>query len=317
MKKLFILGFATVAASTLSADVYQGGYSTYNQPSYHSGNYNQPSYQQGNYYQPGYQGSYYQPGYQQGYEGNYYQPGYQSSYYQPTDQGYYPQQGCATGQYSQGAYQGNQTGYGHDGYNYMEDMNHPKFRNEEDRAMYKSVIDSVRSRYPNVSVFVDNGNVTLQGYVRSQDEKRSLEDKIKNMNGVRNLNSQLRVEGEQGGVMRPTDRNRGGTWGTSPQPNYNEGSSSNYNDNQGRYQGNNSQNENNGSRSESDISKKIRSELSNYDNINASVNNGVVTLTGSVDSQNDLEKVERKVRSIRGVRNVNNQLTVRNTSRNY
>jgi osmotically-inducible protein OsmY len=61
------------------------------------------------------------------------------------------------------------------------------------------------------------------------------------------------------------------------------------------------------------IRDSLRSMFSNkYNNVNVSMNNGTVTLTGTVASDSDKSDLEQKVRSFPGVRNVNNQVTVQN-----
>lgn len=44
--------------------------------------------------------------------------------------------------------------------------------------------------------------------------------------------------------------------------------------------------------------------------VSVETNDGVVTLTGNVRSQDEFDSIERKVRSIKGVRKVDNQLTI-------
>lgn len=286
MKKMFMLGLLTLAASSVNAEYYSTGYysqGAYYQPGYQSGSYYyQPGYQSGAYYQPGYQSNYYQPNYGYGYQdGTYYQPGSSSQ----SSNLYIPETGCPSGQ------QQYQNGYN----GYPQDMNHPQYRNEDDRQLHKNIMNAIQGRY-NVQAFVDNGNVTLQGMVRSQDERRELEDKVRNMNGVRNLNSQLMIQGEQhdrSGMMRPTDRSRD-NWSGRDQTDMNRDA--------------------NRTGADADVAKKVRDELSSYDNVSVQINNGEVTLRGTVDSQNDKDKIEKKLRSIRGVRNVNNQITVRGTN---
>lgn len=61
----------------------------------------------------------------------------------------------------------------------------------------------------------------------------------------------------------------------------------------------------------SKIQDSIRSAFSNkYNNVNVSVNNGNVTLTGTVASQDDKNNLEQKIRGMPGVQNVTNQVTV-------
>lgn len=64
-----------------------------------------------------------------------------------------------------------------------------------------------------------------------------------------------------------------------------------------------------------ELTTKIRDSLHSifskkYDNVNVTVNSGIVTLTGAVASQDDKNALEEKVRGIPGVQSVNNQITI-------
>lgn len=70
-----------------------------------------------------------------------------------------------------------------------------------------------------------------------------------------------------------------------------------------------------GSQTDMQMQKKIQDSLrssfsSKYNNVNAMVNNGTVTLTGTVATQDDKMDLEKKVRTMDGVQGVNNQITV-------
>ena len=61
------------------------------------------------------------------------------------------------------------------------------------------------------------------------------------------------------------------------------------------------------------IQDSIRKDASNkYNNVNVSVNNGYVTLRGTVANQKDKSALEQKVRGMPGVQSINNQITVQN-----
>lgn len=70
---------------------------------------------------------------------------------------------------------------------------------QNDRDLTNKVQDSFRSafsdKYDNVSVSVNNGNVVLTGSVASQDDKNSLEEKVRSVPGVKSINNQIRVQG--------------------------------------------------------------------------------------------------------------------------
>jgi osmotically-inducible protein OsmY len=52
-----------------------------------------------------------------------------------------------------------------------------------------------------------------------------------------------------------------------------------------------------------------------FESVNVSANNGNVTLTGTVPTQDDKNSLEQKVRGMDGVQNVNNQVTVQHAAR--
>lgn len=73
-----------------------------------------------------------------------------------------------------------------------------------------------------------------------------------------------------------------------------------------------------------DIAKEVHNVLSgwfttNYPNVTFDVNNGVVSLSGTVDTAEDKAKIERDIRKIEGVREVQNNITVpsQKTAMNY
>lgn len=80
---------------------------------------------------------------------------------------------------------------------------------------------------------------------------------------------------------------------------------------QGNQRGNNPRNV-----SDQDLNKKIQDTLSSgwfskgFKNVSFDVNNGTVNLRGTVDSQENKQKIEDNIRKIDGVRQVNNQITV-------
>jgi len=43
---------------------------------------------------------------------------------------------------------------------------------------------------------VNNGNVTLTGTIPSQDDKNNLEQKVREMDGVQNVNNQVTVQSQ-------------------------------------------------------------------------------------------------------------------------
>ncbi len=129
---------------------------------------------------------------------------------------YYRGGSCSSGYYGQGqsgSYQQPQGGmqyrggYRQNGY-YQEpssDMQsdqkamyqNMQVRTENDKQVYKRLKDAL-SRYENVNISVNNGDVTLRGFVNSQSDRRAIEEKIQGLDGVRNITNNIKVKGENG-----------------------------------------------------------------------------------------------------------------------
>jgi osmotically-inducible protein OsmY len=110
---------------------------------------------------------------------------------------------------------------------------------------------------------------------------------------------------------------QGSRWGQDGQgSSYGQNRGTSYGQDQGsRYgqqsQGFSGQEQGNDQKLNSDIRDSLRSRFSDkYSNVNASANNGTVTLTGTVATQEDKNDLDKKIRDFKGVRNVNNQVMV-------
>jgi len=71
----------------------------------------------------------------------------------------------------------------------------------EEQNFAKQIQDALYSdhsqRFNNVTVFVVNGYVSLLGVVSTQEDKGALEQKVRNMDGVRAINDQVTVQRNQ------------------------------------------------------------------------------------------------------------------------
>lgn len=119
--------------------------------------------------------------------------------------GYNQGQSCPGGNCpaNQGGFQGQPQG------NYFQDNRsfdgQRDSRNQaplNDRDLEKKIRDDLRGGwftkgYEQVSVNVQNGIVTLRGFVISFEDKEALESKIRNYDGVRQVNSRLSVKQQQ------------------------------------------------------------------------------------------------------------------------
>lgn len=149
--------------------------------------------------------------------------------------------------------------------------------------------------YPNVSYEVLNGRVVLKGTVESEDDRNKIEDNIRKINGVRQVNNQIRVVGPTAYESRIADNV---TKARDAEKKYPQDSAS----------------------TEPDriLNGKIRDQLSGwftsqYDNLVISTNNGVVTITGMVDNDDELKKINDKLKKVNGIKSINNQVTTRGT----
>lgn len=208
MKKILtfcvLAGCASMLNAACSDSYYQSQYPQ------GSSQYSQGYYEPGYSYDQGYQGSYGQ-GYQgqrdrrsqgfmnqdrdnrqyQGYQGYGDSQRYQGQY--GSSQGY---QGYGDSQRYQGfgAY-----GQGAQGYGETSDMGrNTRDMNRDDKSVESDVRDSLRGvftdRFNNVNVQVRNGEVTLTGTVPTQEDKKDLEEKVRDMDGVRNVINRVMVK---------------------------------------------------------------------------------------------------------------------------
>ncbi len=125
-----------------------------------------------------------------------------------------------------------------------------------------------------ISVTTNDGVVTLTGTVASNEEMRKVVKMVQNISGVVRVDNQLDVQ----------------TQSNSTQPDDSEITSA--------------------------IKKKLRSDKSLSDSarmISVNTDDGVVTLTGTTESKEEMHKVVKMVQNMRGVVSVDNQLDVSNS----
>jgi osmotically-inducible protein OsmY len=136
--------------------------------------------------------------------------------------------------------------------------------------------------YPGVSAQIVNGDVTLTGVVASTKDKEKIDKEIREIEGVRSLNSQIRVE-------NPTVTDKKNEF---PQDSYK-------------------------TPQDEQLNKKIREKVSegwvwdSYKNVTINTDNGVVTIGGSIKNLEDQNKLVNEIEKINGVKSVISNLTVR------
>lgn len=157
------------------------------------------------------------------------------------------------------------------------------------------------TEYPNVTFDVNNGVVTLNGSVDKQDDKSKIEAEVKKINGVKQVDNKITVGAAQkaaAAYYKPSSMTAdSATKMAKNEKKFSQDIAASDLDRQ--------------------LNSKIRDKLSNnwvsknYDHITLKTTNGVVTVTGTVDSQDDIKKINDTIKGIDGVKSVNNQLTAK------
>lgn len=257
----------------------------------------------------GYDQSYYRPyrNNSENYQDPYYYQGHSDGYYQGHRDGYFKaqdRQSSYRNRDNRGFNKSNNYGdRSYDSSNTYDSSNrdnkyNDRFNSPEDQKIAKKIRDKVSgwfSSYGDVNVAVNNGNVTLKGTVKSESDKNELEKKVRNMDGVRSLNSQLVV------TDRDAEDNDSGTEtlkGDKIAREFPQDRAASPSDEQ--------------------LNKKIREKISegwftnSYKNIQLDTQNGEVTINGSVEKPKEELKLTDEIRKIQGVRNVKTHIQIKN-----
>lgn len=216
---------------------------------------------------------------------------------------------CAYANYSNGynnQYQGNGYYQGNPPQNQMHYQNQmyqnqqqnapltPEQQAIQDKEIQKKISSALTSwfskEYQNISFDVNQGFVTLKGTVNTPNERNKAEEKIRTIAGIRQINNQITVLED---------------------PNKANASSMN------KAQNNKYPSDFAATEGDKELNSKIRNKLTgwfsnDYEAVVLRTNNGFVILAGTVNSPNDIKKVNDKVSSVSGVRSVYNQLSVKN-----
>lgn len=165
-----------------------------------------------------------------------------------------------------------------------------------DQELGKKIHDALSSGwfskgYKNVSFDVINGNVTLRGTVDTLENKNKVEDNVKKIDGVKQVNNQLTIAKESADAYSPAQlqelaKKYPQDVATTPQ--------------------------------DRQLNAKIRDKLSNnwisknYEMLVIKTANGVVVISGMVEKPEDIQDVNDQVKNVEGVQSVDNQLSVKN-----
>lgn len=227
---------------------------------------------------------------------NYHQESYGQSqvagYGQSQQQGYVQQGQHVQYGHQQNAQQGEQSQWEMPGFQRLG----AKYQ-VSDQELAKKIYDALASTkdYNNVNYRVDEGVVVVRGPVSSLELRQKLEDAIKKIEGVRHVNNQVGIL-----VVRESQ---------------NQDAPAAYNKEvkaEAKYA-----NDFAATDADKQLNAKIRNKLSGgwfskgYDALVIRTTNGVVVITGAVDSQDDLNKIADSVKGVEGVRNVNVQVAVK------
>lgn len=263
-----------------------------------------------------YQGGYYRGGrsYQDGYRGR---PYYRDNYNYQDD--YYPY-------YYQDQYYYNMRPYDadYDRNNFDEDQERAERRNRNTRGHLSDNTSSqaqkihnsdhalmtrvqfhlergpARNKFKNVNVRVSDGVVTLTGTVENAQDQQMLKHRVQGTPGVKSVNDQTEIKSS--GAVKP------------------KGAISYYDDDEEEDEDFETSALSSTKRnSDRQLNLKIQDTLKsgafkeNFADIEIEVSHGNVTLSGSVDTEEDSREAEKRVRNINGIKNVDNQIQVQSS----
>lgn len=188
----------------------------------------------------------------------------------------------------------------------------------------KSAINQIISDFglqdggEDLEVRVRNGTVIIEGEVQSRKDRQRLHRMMETLEDLQFVSRVQLTEDAQD--FRRQQQNRQNNWNQQNIKNRNNRSQQEDNNQaalystqsllvaEADYQKNRS--------SDSEIKNKINKELqggwfsSDYNNVSVNVNDGVVTLTGIVEDEGDLEEIEERLSDIQGVKLIKNNLVL-------
>lgn len=157
-----------------------------------------------------------------------------------------------------------------------------------DKQLTQQIQQQLKQRFPqaNINVSASQGTITLSGSVQDQNQKQQAEKIVENIGGVKNVQNQLTVGGQQQQYgqqtgQQQTDQQQAGQQQMSAS------------DKQLAQQ----------------VEQRLQQQLPQA-NISVSARQGTVTLQGSVEEQNQKQQAEQIAQSIRGVQDIQNQISV-------
>ena len=145
--------------------------------------------------------------------------------------------------------------------------------------------------YKNIAIKTSNGVVLITGNVKNPDDVNALVIEVRKIDGVRNVKADVQVNDQA--------KNKS----SSSSDNSNVNNNSKYPQDRGATD------------ADRQLNIKIRDKITGwfsdpYKNVSLNANNGDVTITGTVKTNDDLTKLSKEVRKVDGVRSVNNNVQV-------
>lgn len=196
----------------------------------------------------------------------------------------------------------------------MRMSDNDKFTTDEDRRLGFQIRQQIAEKNPNIdlraiSLIVDDGSVRLTGQVRNDREKGDLSSMIREIKGVKNVNNKLEISANPS--RRPLAANDPGSPYAYPNSTF-PNSTTNW---PNTYQGNQTMPRDNS------LADKIRQAISNDNslsaqaqNIGITINSNNITLTGTVKSESEKNRVLSKVRELSEGKAITNMIEVSPTT---
>lgn len=151
--------------------------------------------------------------------------------------------------------------------------------------------------YPNVRFEVRNGAIKLSGSVYSQEDKKNIEDKVRKINGIRNIDNQITLIDKETGYHEDSYDTESNSAIKEAKKNYPQDMAN--------------------SEADKKLNTKIREKISDgwitqsYEEIILKTRNGIVVIQGVVDSKDDIDAINKKLKDVEGIKSVNNQLQIK------
>lgn len=190
------------------------------------------------------------------------------------------------------------------------------FGSENDRIIGQRIRDAIKGGwfskgYEQVNLDVNNGIVTIRGFVATLDDRRNVEDAVRRINGVNNIRNQLTVQANNPDAANTNATTRSGQMNAQD----NDDDEDDEDDDDNDYPQDRAANA-----SDQEINKRIRDAIGGglftrkFEGVVIRTDKGIVTLEGWVDSFDDQRKLSDETRKIQGVRSINNNVQVKNKS---